>query len=84
MFRLQSHGHYPLPSEKENWCVLCRKDVMPDTNNGRTTKYKFSKYTITLCLSVPAGLQNNYFYLWNIVQHLLPRHVGVAATSTTI
>lgn len=80
--RLQSHGHYPLPPDKKNWGILCRKDGMPDSSKGRTTKYKCCKFALLLCLSVPAGLRESCWYVWHRAEHHVPRNVGTAGTRT--
>lgn len=81
--RLNSYDHHPTPSDRKRWCVLCRKDGMGDLNKGRTAVCHCSKCTVSLCLSVPANIAKNFWYMWHMIQTLQPRHIGAAVPRTT-
>lgn len=54
-FRLHSHDHHPVHSDRKRWCVLCRKDGVGDQVKHRITSYMFTKCTVPLCISIPAN-----------------------------
>lgn len=74
--RNQSHGHYPFPSDKKNWCILCRKDVCWIQAKGTPRSINAVSLQCHCASPYQQVCKKKCWFMWHSAQNLVPRHVG--------